>query len=414
MMASMSSQSRVRRAPTAEFSNVCKALYGDAVDPVDVWNEVFKASPDQADLHAHRPSTTRRVLEGVALGSTVAGGVLGAKEGFHGARGVYRAVKAGQKVPRSNYGRLALAGAATGGDVITTGVLAAQNKKSKPKKLQPTGAVAKFVTPTALPKLGAITSGIRSGWKSMAPKLGTAATLGAEKVSAKLPKAPMQGTLPGLEHNLVPTARAVKQRAIGADIGTALSTKTGKIAAGTAGAAGIYQAGGAMKRRRSAGMEYAPDPYAYGKRDDTADVEFTGTFSKFDDAKHLAFGWASVTKVDGVPVVDKQDDYIELDDLEEAAYNYVRGNRTGGNMHKRAVDDSVHKVSDMVESMVFTPEKIEKMGLPATFPHGWWVGYKFHDPETWEMIRKRERVGFSIHGRGIRKAADLDEIMGYR
>jgi hypothetical protein len=129
----------------------------------------------------------------------------------------------------------------------------------------------------------------------------------------------------------------------------------------------------------------------------------------------LAFGWASVVKVNGTPIVDRQGDYIDMDDLEEAAYNYVRGSRVGGNMHKRSMlDGGPHKVSDMVESIVFTPDKIAKMGLPSDFPQGWWVGYKIHDDETWDMVKKRERTGFSIHGRGLRKAADLDEIMGYR
>ena len=181
-------------------------------------------------------------------------------------------------------------------------------------------------------------------------------------------------------------------------------------------------------RNRSRGVDYAPTDYGYyGKRaedvedDDTVDVEFSGTFSKLDDDKRLAFGWASVAKVNGQPVVDKQGDYVDMSDIEDAAYHYVHACRVGGDMHRRSAgddpvnkgEDKPHKVSDMVESMVFTDEKVSKLGLPEDFPRGWWVGYKIHDEPTWQMVKKGERTGFSIHGKGIRKTTSLDELMGY-
>ena len=424
---------RARAGAPPGFAAVCKALYGPEVDPQSVWEDVFKLTPDQADLNAHRTiatSATGRIsdrrkrqitagLSTVGAGAGALGLAVGAKEvARHGWRNTPRLTRA--LVPAEIAG--------LGGEIAATKILHGDTKHAAPtgrvrggatKSLVPTGEVAKF-SPGALgglPKIGEVAGGIRSGWSAMRPKAMRGLAIASDKASQKIPKAPMpQETLPGLEHNAVPSTRALKQRAIGSDIGTALGTRTGKVVAGTAGAYGALKVGGALARNRVQGPapSATDNPYAmYGKRD-TVDVEFRGTFSKLDEDKQLAFGWASVTKINGTPVVDKQDDYIDLNDLEEAAYNYVRGSRIGGNMHKRSdSDDGPHQVSDMVESMVFTPEKIEAMGLPRDFPQGWWVGYKIHDPETWSMVKKRERTGFSIHGRGIRKAADLDEIMGY-
>lgn len=136
------------------------------------------------------------------------------------------------------------------------------------------------------------------------------------------------------------------------------------------------------------------------------DLYAEGTFSKFDEDKRLAFGWASVIKKDGMDVVDRQGDWIHPEDLEDAAYRYVLSSRIGGDMHKRA-GDNPHHVSDLVESIVFTDEKIAKLGLPDDFPRGWWVGFKVHDEETWQQVKKGGRTGFSIHGRGKRTPYDL-------
>lgn len=129
------------------------------------------------------------------------------------------------------------------------------------------------------------------------------------------------------------------------------------------------------------------------------DVEFT----KVDEDKRQVFGWASIVKMDGKPVIDRQGDWITPEEIEKAAYTYVVKNRTGGHQHKRSADDQPFKASDMIESVVFTDEKIAKMGLPDDFPRGWWVGYHVSDDEAWAKIKNREVTGFSIHGKGKRQ-----------
>jgi Putative phage serine protease XkdF len=122
---------------------------------------------------------------------------------------------------------------------------------------------------------------------------------------------------------------------------------------------------------------------------------------KIDEDKRLVFGWASVTTDDqGNVLVDKQGDRIsDLWELEKAAYSYVVNSRDGGVNHAK------RGVAELVESMVFTPEKLQKMGLPAdAVPAGWWVGYRVSDDDVWAGVKSGEYRMFSVHGTGTRKA----------
>lgn len=57
---------------------------------------------------------------------------------------------------------------------------------------------------------------------------------------------------------------------------------------------------------------------------------------KSDNDKHLAFGWASIAIDEaGEQLVDWQEDMIDPEDLENAAYAFVRIYREGGEMHER-------------------------------------------------------------------------------
>ena len=148
-----------------------------------------------------------------------------------------------------------------------------------------------------------------------------------------------------------------------------------------------------------------------GKSDDL-DIVWSGEFSKTDDEKRQVFGWASVVEVNGQPVIDRQGDWITPDEIEKAAYEYVIKSRKGGDQHKRDGDQPFH-ASDLIESFVVTKEKIEKMGLPADTPVGWWIGFKVHNEDTWQDVKKGLKTGFSIHGKGKRRELPLDEAMGY-
>ena len=129
-----------------------------------------------------------------------------------------------------------------------------------------------------------------------------------------------------------------------------------------------------------------------------------GRFSikKSDDEKRLAFGWASIALDEtGAQLEDLQKDMVDPDVLEMAAYNFVRLYREGGEMHERG-DCAV-----LVESVVFTQEKMAAMGIPeGTLPVGWWIGFYVTDDDVWEKVKSGEYPMFSIEGTAVREPVE--------
>lgn len=129
------------------------------------------------------------------------------------------------------------------------------------------------------------------------------------------------------------------------------------------------------------------------------DLTADGEIVKMDKAQQIVFGWAYVTHdKSGAVNIDKSGDFVdEIEEIEKTAYDYVLKSRAADADHTNV------KGGEMVESIVFTPEKIAKMGIPeGVVPLGWWVGYKIHDKATWERVEKGELTAFSVHGTGTR------------
>ncbi|MCM1497291.1 MAG: XkdF-like putative serine protease domain-containing protein [Clostridium sp.] len=124
--------------------------------------------------------------------------------------------------------------------------------------------------------------------------------------------------------------------------------------------------------------------------------------NKLDDDKRLVFAWASVIEKNGEPVVDLQGDVISSDELEQAVYNYVIDSRDAGEMHFRK------GVGTLVESIVFTKEKQEALGIDLG-KVGWFVGFKITDDQVWESVKKGKYAMLSIGGRGVREKIDEEE-----
>jgi len=153
------------------------------------------------------------------------------------------------------------------------------------------------------------------------------------------------------------------------------------------------------------------------QRPEFMDVELQFPISKRDEDKRLVFGWMYLpTGKGGEVIVDKHDDFILPEDLEETAYKYVDSSRVGGVMHLRdshlvKKSDKPVQVMSLVESMVFTPEKCEALGISkSAIPNGaWWVGYRVNNDGVWNAVKRDELTSFSVHGRAKRTPVSKSE-----
>ena len=116
-----------------------------------------------------------------------------------------------------------------------------------------------------------------------------------------------------------------------------------------------------------------------------------------DNSQHLLFGWAYVAKgKNNEQVIDHSGEFVkeeDFKDLETAIYGFNMAFRDSDIRH------SCIAKGTLVESMVFTKEKMEKMGIPeGIVPIGVWVGFHFSDDEDWNEIRKMSSPMFSLFG----------------
>jgi len=118
---------------------------------------------------------------------------------------------------------------------------------------------------------------------------------------------------------------------------------------------------------------------------------------KLDEEEHLVFGWFSIVEENGVSVVDKHGDIISESTLEKAAYDFVLKARMAGDNHTRM------NVGQLVESIVFTKEKQESLGIDLGFV-GWYGGFRITDEDVWKKIKMGEYPSFSIGGTARRVA----------
>ncbi len=129
------------------------------------------------------------------------------------------------------------------------------------------------------------------------------------------------------------------------------------------------------------------------------------TIRKADEERHIVFGWASIAQQpDGSVVQDYQGDIIDIDELEQAVYDYVIFYRDGGEMHERG------GVAVLVESCVFTAEKMQALGIPeGMLPYGWWIGLKVLDDSVWDKVKNGTYRMFSIEGEAVREELTDEE-----
>jgi hypothetical protein len=161
------------------------------------------------------------------------------------------------------------------------------------------------------------------------------------------------------------------------------------------------QALGRARNRSSALAHIKRRARALGRSDLVAELGKSAEWSvtvpieKIDEEQRLVFGWANVPNPPGKdlgdPKVDLQDDQIMLSELEKAAYEYVEFLGEGDEMHTDEVK------AQLVESMVFTPDKMAKMGVDWQGNYGWWVGFRV-EPGAFAKIKDGTYSMFSIGG----------------
>jgi len=114
---------------------------------------------------------------------------------------------------------------------------------------------------------------------------------------------------------------------------------------------------------------------------------------KVDEEQRLIFGWASVTKVNGELVVDRQGDVIRTETLHKAINDFMKSVRVGKVMH------SGDRVGDIIHSFPVSKDIMDALGI-QTDREGWIVGYYVEDDSIWELVKSGKYTEFSIGGRG--------------
>lgn len=109
----------------------------------------------------------------------------------------------------------------------------------------------------------------------------------------------------------------------------------------------------------------------------------------------IAYGWAFVSTVDGVPYFDlgdgKHSDHIPEDCIEEVAATFMRESGAGLDMHKG------ERVADVLYAYPMTAAIKSGTGLSGRNT-GLLIGWQPYDKAILEKIASGERIGFSIGG----------------
>ena len=114
-------------------------------------------------------------------------------------------------------------------------------------------------------------------------------------------------------------------------------------------------------------------------------------FFKTDKELGIAFGFAIVSKQDGVDYFDVQGDHIPEESMLKASADFMLNSRVGKTMH------TGDQTGDVVFAFPLTTEIAKSLNI-VTKQTGLLIGFKPSDPETLDKLNKGEFTGFSIGG----------------
>lgn len=117
---------------------------------------------------------------------------------------------------------------------------------------------------------------------------------------------------------------------------------------------------------------------------------------KVDEEQRIIYGWASVTKVNGELLVDRQGDVIETDTLHKAVNEFMEDIRVGKVMHQG------EPVGQIIHSFPVSKDIMDALGI-QTDKEGWITGYKVYDDTIWEDVKSGKYAAFSIGGAAIKE-----------
>jgi cation transport regulator ChaB len=116
---------------------------------------------------------------------------------------------------------------------------------------------------------------------------------------------------------------------------------------------------------------------------------------KLDSERRIAWGWASVSTVDGQPVTDTQGDTITPAEMEKMADRFMASARTAKAMHEG------DQIGEVLHSLPLTAELAKAFGM-ETDREGWIIGMKVHDDAVWQGFKEGRYKAFSIGGKAKR------------
>ena len=133
---------------------------------------------------------------------------------------------------------------------------------------------------------------------------------------------------------------------------------------------------------------------AKGERSDY-EIEFSFEVKKADAAQQMIYGWANVSKLDGVEVTDREGDFASIDELRKAAHDFILKSREGDERHGPEVTGYI------VESIIVDDDIKKALGMDVP-QEGWFIGYKVTNDAVWKRVEKGEYKAFSIGGTAVR------------
>ena len=117
------------------------------------------------------------------------------------------------------------------------------------------------------------------------------------------------------------------------------------------------------------------------------------TVLKVDDSIGAVMGWAIISKIDGKPYVDSQNDHIPESTVLKSAAKFMQGKRVGKVQHTGGQAGEVTLFPLTTDIAKALGIQTQKTGLLAWFTPS--------DPAILQKYRDGELTGFSIGGKAI-------------